>query len=156
MRAKKKIGRGCGNCLLKKIIAFILSLEGFPILFLHYASPLYKQQHFIVKRVFILKLHAFILWYFIYVECIRIFCETKKNQDSWAALINFTQLCWVNDSMRRVNQLCILLWMSIHHLQFNYFTIWEWVKDWVKVSKGLKFKLYKLKNMRMTSSRRNV
>lgn len=74
---RKKIGRVCGNCLLKKIIiAFILSLEGFPIL-----SLLLKQQHFIVKRVFILKLHAFTLLncLVLHVESIRIFCQTTKK-----------------------------------------------------------------------------
>lgn len=81
-----------------------------------------------------------IVWYFM-LKAYAYFAKQQKNQDSWTALINFTQLLWgVNDSMRGVNQLCILLWMSIHHLQFNYFTIWE-CKDWVKVSKGWNLKI---------------
>lgn len=125
MRAKKKIGRGCGNCLLKKIIAFILSLEGFPILFLHYAS-LYTNSnilllgsYFKIACIYSLELFGTSCWMHTHI------LPNKKNQDSSTALINFTQLPWVNDSMRRVNQLCILLWMSIHHLQFNYFSIWN-------------------------------
>lgn len=140
MRAKKKIGRGCGNCLLKKIIAFILSLEGFPILFLHYAS-LYTNSnilllgsYFKIACIYSLELFGTSCWMHTHI------LPNKKNQETLQLLLLILRSSreWM---IRWGEQINCVSFCECPFIIYNSITSqYEIASNELKHQKGVKFK----------------